>query len=314
MNTLPSCIDEYLAHLRVERGLAKNTLEAYGRDLAQYRHYLGTRHVDTVDDITTQEILDFISSLRVAELASSTIERKLAAVKTFHLFLFREGIARHNPATKLPTMKTAKKLPDTLSILQLESLFAYLQQDETPQGLRDRAILEVLYGCGLRVSELCALDKGDIDGAESAMRVTGKGSKQRIVPLGTMAAQALEVYLTHARPQLHSARGLSQATSAVFLTTRGKRMYREAVFRIVSSLGDAVGIPGLHPHMLRHSYATHMLSGGADLRSLQEMLGHVDLATTQIYTHVDQSHIREEYLMSHPRAHMHQLTDETESV
>ena len=302
MVSIQATINEFSAYLSVEKGVSAHTLFAYRRDLEQYHTFLVLRPIEGMDDIARQDVLDFVSMLRQRGLAPSTIERKLSAVKTFHVFAFKEGIASHNPATNLPRMKKAQLLPDVLNIQQIEALIKVLHADETPVGLRNSALFEVLYGCGVRVSELCNLDIIDIDFEASALRVTGKGSKQRIVPLGDIAAQALRVYLDRARSSLRTKHALPPRTSAVFLTTRGKRMYREAVHRVIAEVSEKAGIAGVHPHTLRHSYATHMLEAGADLRSLQEMLGHADLSTTQIYTHVDQSHIRQEYLTAHPRA------------
>ena len=302
MTALATAMDEYLAHLGVEKGVSPHTLEAYRGDLVQYRVFLEQRTITFCDQISRQDVLEFVGSLRTRGYASATVERKLSAIKTFHTFIHREDIVSHNPATKLPRMHAAQLLPDVLSIASLTSILESLQSDETPLGLRNRAVFEVLYGCGLRVSELCALDVVDIDFEASMLRVTGKGSKQRIVPLGSIAAEALTTYLEEGRHHLHRRRATAPVTSAVFLTTTGRRMYRESVYRVVRDICEQAGFKGIHPHTLRHSYATHMLEGGADLRSLQEMLGHADLATTQIYTHVDQSHLLVEYLGNHPRA------------
>jgi integrase/recombinase XerD len=302
MPSIARSIQEYLAFLSVEKGVSAHTLDAYRCDLNQYESALNDQGLIAVDDITRQDILDFVALLRSQGLASSTIERKLSAVKTFHAFAYREEIASHNPATKLPTMKTAQRLPAVLSIPQMEAILSSVRADDSPLGLRDRALFEVLYGCGLRVSEACALDIVDIDFEGSTLRVTGKGSKQRMVPLGRIAAIALTDYLERGREHLHPKKAFSPATSAVLLTSRGNRLYREAAYRTIRLAAEKVGIPHVHPHTFRHSYATHMLEGGADLRSLQEMLGHADLSTTQIYTHVDASHLRAEYLSHHPRA------------
>ncbi|MCL2818373.1 MAG: tyrosine recombinase, partial [Actinomycetia bacterium] len=279
-----------------------HTLSAYQGDLSQYLSFLEQRSITDGDDIARRDVLDFVALLRSRGLESSSIERKLSAVKTFHTFAFKEEIISHNPTTKLPRMKKAQRLPATLSVADIEAILAVLAADETAIGLRNQAIFEVLYGCGVRVSELCGLDVVDIDFEGATMRVTGKGSKQRMVPLGDKAAEALHLYLSQAREELRTSHALAPSTSAVFLTTRGKRIYREAVYRMVKEITKHAGLAEVHPHTLRHSYATHMLEGGADLRSLQEMLGHADLSTTQIYTHVDQSHIRQEYLANHPRA------------
>jgi integrase/recombinase XerD len=300
--SLQTVISEYLAYLSIEKGVSVHTAQAYARDLEQYREFLISKSITVGSAITRQDILDYIAMMRTRGLMATSIERKLSAVKTFHAFAYKEDIIDHNPATKLPRMKSPQLLPSVLSVTQMESIFAVLQADDTPSGLRSRALFEVLYGCGLRVSELCTLDIIDLDFEGASIRVTGKGSKQRIVPLGSIASTVLTAYLEQGRNHLHTTRSLPAITSAVFLTNRGRRMYRESAYRIIRSVSEQAGLEGIHPHTLRHSYATHMLEGGADLRSLQEMLGHADLSTTQIYTHVDQGHIREEYLGHHPRA------------
>ncbi|MCL2024706.1 MAG: tyrosine recombinase XerD [Coriobacteriia bacterium] len=306
---LTQAITEYHAHLSAEKGASPHTIEAYLRDLAQYETFLAERlkhspvTAPNLDDIARADIVEFIAYLRSRGFAPSTIERKLSAIRNFHAFTYREGIASHNPATKLPTRSKTQTLPDVLSVDEAAALFHMLYADSTPAGLRNVALIETLYGCGLRASEVCGLDILDIDFDAGALRVTGKGNKQRIAPVGERAAAALRRYLDAGRSHLHPKRSVAPATSAVFLTTRGARIYREAVYNIVRVAGAQAGLTrSLHPHTLRHSYATHMLEGGADLRSLQEMLGHADLSTTQIYTHVDQSHLRQEYLLSHPRA------------
>jgi integrase/recombinase XerD len=200
----------------------------------------------------------------------------------------------------MPLPKVPEHLPDVVSIDQVDVLLSQPFPDGA-LGVRDRAILETLYGCGLRVSELTGLDTGDVDLADGFVRVFGKGGKERVVPLGGMAAHALDAYLRTARSLLRPSRSIGDAGSAVFLNARGGRLTRQSVFAIVKRYGGRVGLE-LHPHTLRHSFATHMLEGGADLRALQEMLGHADISTTQVYTHVDKRHVREEYLTTHPRA------------
>jgi integrase/recombinase XerD len=225
--------------------------------------------------------------------------RRLSAVKGLHKFLVREEYTAKNPSDLIQPSKLPQRLPDVLSVAKVEAL---LEQPfpQTPTGLRDRAILEVLYGCGLRVSELTGLDGGDVFFDEGYLRVTGKGNKMRIAPLVGAAARALSAYLSEGRPALE-AKAKSRCP-AVFLNGRGGRLSRQSVHSICSRAGLAVGIENLHPHTLRHSFATHLLEGGADLRVIQEMLGHADISTTQIYTHVSRAHIREEYLNAHPRA------------
>jgi len=241
-----------------------------------------------------------LAALRARGLAPATVERKAAAIKSFHRFLVREGITENHPTSRLQLPKVPERLPDALSIDQAEALLSQPFPDG-PVGLRDRAILEVLYGCGLRASELVGLDTADVDLEAGLVRVLGKGSKERLVPVGGMALLALEAYMRAGRPYLRSQRSASASGPAVFLNTRSGRLTRQSIHRLVHRYGAKVGLD-LHPHTLRHSYATHMLEGGADLRALQEMLGHSDISTTQVYTHVDRRHVREEYLSTHPRA------------
>lgn len=300
---MKTLIDDYLSHLAVERGSSANTLSAYGRDLNEYRLFLEGRGVVGPDAVAREDVTAFIGDLRARGLAPSSIERKVAAVKGLHKFLVREGITENHPTARLPLPKVPERLPDVISIGQVDALLA-LPFPDTPSGLRDRALLELLYGSGLRVSEATALQVGDVDLEAGFVRVVGKGNKERIVPLGGMAAHAIEAYLRSGRPFLRPKRSSAASEPEIFLSTRGRRLARQVVFRIVRRYGDAVGLEGLHPHTLRHSFATHLLEGGADLRALQEMLGHADISTTQVYTHVDRRHIREEYLSTHPRARL----------
>lgn len=294
-------VDEYLGHLSVERGASRHTLSAYGRDLTQYREFLAGRGVAEVGSVSADDVTAFVAHLRARGLAPSTVERKVAAIKGFHKFLVREGITSNHPTARLPLPKVPERLPDVVSIDEVDRVLGQ-PFPHGPVGLRDRAILETLYGCGLRVSELVGLDTTDVDLHEGFVRVFGKGSKERVVPVAGMASASLDAYLREGRPRLRATRSIAGVGSALFLNQRGGRLSRQSVFVLVRTYGARVGMDGLHPHTLRHSYATHMLEGGADLRSLQEMLGHADISTTQVYTHVDRRHIREEYLTTHPRA------------
>jgi len=294
-------IDEYLGHLSVERGASPHTLSAYRRDLTAYREFLESRGHLEIDLISRNDVTEFVASLRAKGLAPSTIERKVAAVKGFHKFMVRESITSNHPTARVPLPKVPERLPDVVSIADIERLLSQ-PFDDSPSGLRDRALLETLYGCGLRASEVVGLDVADLDLSEGFLRVFGKGSKERLVPIAGMAFHALEAYLNGGRPLLRAKSSLTSDDSAVFLNQRGGRITRQSVHTIVRRAGRRVGLEELHPHTLRHSFATHLLEGGADLRSLQEMLGHADISTTQVYTHVDRRHIREEYLSTHPRA------------
>jgi integrase/recombinase XerD len=294
-------VDEFLSHMAVERGASRHTVDAYRRDLGEYLAHLSSRGVDDVDAVTRDDFGAFAERLRDRGLAPSSVERKMAAVKSLHRFLVREGVTDNHPTARVSLPKVPERLPDVVTIGQVSELLAQRFPDG-PVGLRDRAILEVLYGCGLRASEAVGLDVTDIDLEDGFLRVLGKGDKERIVPLGAMAATALDEYLERGRPYLRtSAASRAADPAAVFVNTRGGRLSRQTLHKIVVKYGRVVGIE-IHPHTLRHSFATHMLEGGADLRSLQEMLGHADISTTQVYTHVDRQHIREEYLSTHPRA------------
>jgi integrase/recombinase XerD len=294
-------ITEFMSHLAVEKGASPHTVDAYRRDLSAYVALLARRDAEEPEKVTRDDVVAFSRELRAKGLAPSTVERKMAAVKSFHKFLVREGITENLPTARVPLPKVPERLPDVITIDQAEQLLSQRFPDG-PVGLRDEAMLETLYGCGLRASEIVALSLPDLSLEEGFIRVMGKGSKERVVPVGGAAARALDEYLARARPYLRPKASSRVADpSALFLNTRGARMSRQSVHTIVRRYGGLVGLD-IHPHTLRHSFATHMLEGGADLRALQEMLGHSDISTTQVYTHVDRQHVREEYLSTHPRA------------
>lgn len=288
---------EYLGYLAVERGSSDNTVEAYGRDLARYVGWLADRGVSDPEAVTRELVEEHVAALVEVGLAPASVERAVSAVKGFHRFMVADGICEAFPTSDLPLPSKPERLPDVISVDDAERL---LDQPfpQTPAGLRDHAILEVLYGCGLRASELAGLDERAVLLDEGLLRVFGKGDKERVVPVLGAAAQALEAYLERGRGALAGRR----PTQAVFLNVRGGRISRQSVHAIVEKYGRVAGIKGLHPHTLRHSFATHLLEGGADLRVVQELLGHANVATTQLYTHVDRTHIRRVYLAAHPRA------------
>ncbi|HEY5506330.1 MAG TPA: site-specific tyrosine recombinase [Coriobacteriia bacterium] len=292
--------DDFLNYLTVERGSSPNTIAAYRADLDRYLTFLAGRGAVTPDGIARDDITAWIGSLRAEGAAARTVERRVAAVKLFHRFLVREGITTNHPTAALPLPQVPERLPDVVSIEDIERMLSQ-PFPEGPAGHRDRAMLEVLYGCGLRVSELAGLDLRDVDMTEGYLRVFGKGSKERITPISGAAAAALKEYLVHGRPFLRTKKTGRQDPDAVFINIRGGRITRATIHALVHAYGGRVGLD-LHPHTLRHSFATHLLEGGADLRALQEMLGHADISTTQVYTHVDRTHVREEYLSTHPRA------------
>ena len=300
-----NALDEYMSHLRIERGASPRTAEAYRHDLEGYLAFLDSRDVDSPDRVTREVIVAYEGSLAEEGLAATTVRRRISAARGYHKFLVREGLAAGNPAEAVDAPRAAERLPDVLSIEEVgRMLDAYI--DERPSGLRDRAILEVLYGCGLRVSEVCGLDLDNLHLDDGFLRVFGKGSKERIVPIAGAAERALRTYLAEGRSTL--ARGTAvanpDARAAVFLNQRGGRLGRQSVFNLVRKAGRAINRYDLHPHTLRHSFATHMLKGGADLRVLQEILGHADMSTLQVYTHLDRTHLHEEYAHAHPRDKM----------
>lgn len=299
-------LEDYLAYLSAEKGSSRNTVLAYRRDLKKWCLWLvQKRSARDLESASREDVEAYGAELRLEGHAITSVERALSAIKGLYKFLYSEGYSETLPTADVKLPKRPERLPDVISIEKAGEL---LDQPfpQTPAGLRDKAMLEVLYGCGLRVSELCDLEIDRVYLDEGFMRVFGKGSKERLVPLVGTAQKALAVYLSDARLSLLSGhKGYTPlATNVVFLNARGGSITRQSVYRIVEHYGTAVGISGLHPHTLRHSFATHMLAGGADLRVVQEILGHADISTTQIYTHVDREHIREEYTMAHPRAHV----------
>ena len=294
---LAQALDEYLSYLAVERGSSANTVSSYGRDLARYVGWLAERGVRDPEDVTRRLVEEHVAELVECGLAPASVERALSAIKGMHRFMVADEICSAFPTSDMPLPSKPERLPDVISV---EDAARLLDQPfpQTPAGLRDRAVLEVLYGCGLRASELVGLDLRAVLLDEGLLRVFGKGEKERVVPVLGTAADALGAYLDRGRGALVGRR----PTDAVFLNVRGGRISRQSVHAIVEKYGRVVGIKGLHPHTLRHSFATHLLEGGADLRVVQELLGHANIATTQLYTHVDRSHVRRVYLAAHPRA------------
>lgn len=292
---------DFIEYQAVERGLAKNSLVAYRHDLKGYLVFLAERGIDTPDDVTRHDIEDFMVACREAGYASSSIERIVSTVKGFHAFMVRDGITTKHPSSAIRLPKKERRLPDFITIGEAQRLLD-MDYPANDLGQRDQAMLEVLYGCGLRVSELCGLDLDRVHLDESYLRVFGKGSKERFVPIVGTANRRLSAYIDEARPGLAAHNRSGRVCSAVFLNKNGGRISRQTVHTVCERAGRLVGIEGLHPHTLRHSFATHMLAGGADLRVLQEILGHSDISTTQVYTHVDLTQLREVYLCAHPRA------------
>lgn len=289
---LENGIEEFLAALSSERGLSNNTVAAYRRDLNQYSVFLDAR-VPTPDLVSA-----FAMDLYTRELAPSSIARKLAAVRSLHRFLVAEGMEEHDPTQLLATPKLAESLPKAMTVDEVARLLDQ-PTTTTAAGRRDQAILEFMYGTGCRVGELVALDQEDLDLEAGTAIVTGKGSKQRLVPLGRYAVEAILAYLPD-RLALRQAGG--RDSGALFLNRRGKRLTRQGVWGLVKKYANSAGLgEEVSPHALRHSAATHMVEGGADLRSVQEILGHATIRTTQVYTRVSPQHVREVYVTSHPR-------------
>lgn len=291
---LPEHALEFVVSIRSERGLSKNTAEAYRRDLGQYGDTIALH-----PELGAAEIVHLhLETLRANHLKDSSIARKFASIRAYHAFVITEGYATDDPTTMIESPRRAATLPKALTVDQVTRLV------EAPDitaalGRRDRAMLEVLYGTGCRVTELVDLDLHDVDFETNTAIVTGKGDKQRIVPIGSFASEAIRLWL----PDRLDIRSPGTDPGALFLTTRGNRLSRQTVWRMVRTMGTSVGIAEtqLSPHVLRHSAATHMVEGGADLRTVQELLGHASLSTTQIYTKVSPEHLREIVVVSHPR-------------
>jgi len=290
--------EAFFDYLRVERGLATNTLLAYQTDLRQFFEFLVGRGIRSLSEVTGEVILQYLTSLRTQLLTPRSIARKRSAIAMFHRFAQREQLTSHNPTENLESPKVRPALPRVLTIEEVDQLLAAPAPGEVA-GVRDRAMLELMYAAGLRVSELINLKIDEVNLDIGFVRCFGKGGKERIVPIGRAAIMALRDYLSFARPKLDRGR----EPQMLFLTNRGNRFSREAFWRQIKAHARRAGIQKpVSPHTLRHSFATHLLERGADLRSIQEMLGHASIATTQIYTHVSRSRLREAYTKAHPRA------------
>ncbi|MEY3889430.1 MAG: hypothetical protein RLZZ90_581 [Actinomycetota bacterium] len=306
MASLQSLIDAYLRHLAIERGVAKNTLSAYRRDLDRYFLFLDEKKLVSPDQISELHVAEFAQSLRErAGLASSSIARVLAAVRGLHKFWLLENVSDKDPAAVVKPPKSARRLPKAITVNEVERLLMAsgpepeAEAEGDPIRFRDRALLELLYATGARVSEITNLDLDDLVDP-TLIRLFGKGSKERIVPVGGFAHRAVDAYLVRTRPGLSS---MGKGTPALFLNQRGGRLSRQSVWQIISDAASVAGLASeISPHTLRHSFATHLLEGGADVRVVQELLGHSSVATTQIYTLVTVDKLREIYATAHPRA------------
>ena len=299
---MESTIHVFLSYLRVEKGLAQNTILAYGRDLKRFAEFLRKRHKERMEDVTREDIVDFLSSLYKEKLDSRSVARYLVSLRGLYKFGMMEGMVNTDPTENLESPKVRSSLPTYLRVDEIDKL---LQAPNlaTPYGLRDRAMLEVLYSTGLRVSELLNLRISDIDMRMGCLRCIGKGDKERLVPIGRKAIEAVEQYLAQGRPKFARPSSPPPHNHVLFLTKNGRRLSRAWIWTILHDYGERLGFRGrLTPHKLRHSFATHLLEGGADLRSVQLMLGHADIATTQIYTHVVEERLKQIYKAHHPLA------------
>ncbi len=293
-------IEDFIHYLVVERGLAPNTIESYKRDLVKYAEYL--KKVETVssfEEVTREHIIAFMRYMMENGKSSKTIARHVASIRSFHQFLLREHIMDKDPSVHIETPQVERTLPKVLSPDEVEALLT-APDESTPFGRREKAMLELLYATGIRVTELMNLNVEDVHMTMGFVRCIGKGDKERIVPMGKMASEALQKYIEESRPKLLKR---NQKEEALFLNHHGRRLTRQGFWKILKKLALSAQIEKeLTPHTLRHSFATHLLENGADLRAVQEMLGHADISTTQIYTHVTKKRLKDVYNEFHPRA------------
>ena len=311
--TAAEAIRGYLQSLVVERGLAANTVESYRRDLRRYESVLAAHGKTTLDAVTSADVAEFLASLREGDdeheaLAVSSAARAVIAVRGLHAFALAQGLAENDPARDVTPPSPPKRLPKAITVGEVSRLLdaAGPGPDDAsaePRLLRDRALLEFLYGTGARISEATGLDVDELQlGDDPVVRLAGKGGKHRVVPVGSYAVRALEAYLVRARPALAAASRRVSVSPAVFLNARGGRLTRQGAWGVLHAAAGRARQPDVTPHTLRHSFATHMLDGGADIRVVQELLGHASVATTQIYTLITVDRLREVYASSHPRA------------
>jgi tyrosine recombinase XerD subunit len=297
---IADAIEEYIHFLRVERQLSENTLQSYERDIKDYtQNIFETQQLETFDQVERFHILQHLQALKNKGISARTISRHISSIRSFHQFLLREKRCNNDPTVHIDMPKIEQKLPKVLSIEEIDRLIA-TPNISKPQGVRDRAMLELLYATGMRVSECISLNLEDIHLTMGFVRVFGKGGKERIIPLGSSAIEACTNYLNTARFQLENPK---LRTEALFINQRGKRLTRQGCWKLMKGYAQKAGIEKeLTPHILRHSFATHLIENGADLRAVQEMLGHADIATTQIYTHISKTRLSEVYKQFHPRA------------
>jgi integrase/recombinase XerD len=296
-------IESFLNYLRVEKGFSKNTEDAYRNDLSQLASFVAETaakrgSMPSWAGLSRQGVLSYLLNLKERNYAATTMARKVAAMRSFLEFMKNEGAIKDNPSRNIDSPRVGRALPKPISLSQVRRLLDEPARQAKPEAKRDTAILHLLYASGMRVSELTSLNLNNVDLREGSVRCFGKGHKERMIPIHARATQAVAEYLEEVRPRLVAGR----EEEALFLNARGERLTRQGLWQILKEYAKAVELAGITPHTLRHSFATHMLSGGADLRSVQELLGHANISTTQVYTHLTTDHVRRSYEQSHPRA------------
>ena len=297
-------VEQFLDYVSSEKGFSKNTRDAYANDLTQLKEFLtptvGFANGDGWGKVTRDSLSAYILSMRDRDYAATTIARKIAAVKSFYAFLSDEGVIKSDPTEELSSPKVGRPLPKFLSLEEIELLLSLpAKKGHGPDAKRDRALLEMAFATGMRVTEIVSLNVGDVNTESHMVRCLGKGSKERMIPMHDEAALAVEDYMKAGRPAL----ARRMAEKALFLNVRGDRLTRQGFWLLLKNYAKGAGIrAAITPHVLRHSFATHMLRGGAPLRNVQEMLGHANISTTQVYTHLTNDHIKEEFMKAHPRA------------
>lgn len=295
-----SALEDYLIFLKIEKGLSLNTVESYKRDIIHYINYLESYSIKDWEEIDRYILLSFFSEERQSKKSDNTIIRQFSSLRKFHQFLKQEGYTSEDPMLYVQTPKKSDTLPKIISMNQVECLL-HSPDTTKPLGIRDRAIIEVLYATGLRISELIELTTEEVHLSMKLIQVVGKGNKERLIPIGEMGTYWLDYYMTHGRP--HLLRKSSKDTSVIFLNSRGEPLSRQGVWKKLKQLSREAGIQSsITPHTLRHSFATHLLENGADLRVVQELLGHSNISTTQIYTHITKHRLKDVYSQYHPRA------------
>lgn len=289
-------ITEYITFLKIEKGLSTASIDSYKQDLKHYLHFLESNNIKNVDDIDSNTLILFLKSLREKGMSAKTVTRIQSTLRNFHQFMLNENLSSHNPATRLLAVKEEKKLPEYLSVEEMETLLN--TPDDSLAGKRDKAMMELLYASGIRVSELIGIAVTEVNNDMGFIRVRGKGSKERIVPITDYVAKLLAEYIKDVRISLLK----EDNTDSLFITNRGKGFTRQGLWKTIKKYETLSGIDRrITPHTFRHSFATHLIENGADLRAVQEMLGHSDISTTQIYTQISATKIREMYKQFHPR-------------